>query len=103
MPPPSNTTSHVLPAAGVGACAPASSGAFRRARLAAEILNASRRETPLMDRSPKSVLGEIDNRSWFVYYVINRVNGPLRWFNKDADSVAIEQVLEEACERVRAT
>src|SRR5687768_10077802 len=36
----------------------------------------------------------------YVYHVLNRANGRLRLFKKDADFLAFEQVLEQAFQRV---
>lgn len=47
-----------------------------------------------MPRRARSILGG------YVYHVLNRANGRLRLFKKDADFAAFEQVLAEAHERV---
>lgn len=47
-----------------------------------------------MPRRARSLVGG------YVYHVLNRANGRLRLFKKDADFAAFEQVLSEAIERV---
>src|SRR5688572_4374850 len=47
-----------------------------------------------MPRRARSIVGG------YPYHVLNRANGRLRLFKKEADFAAFEQVLEEACERV---
>ena len=44
-----------------------------------------------MPRSARSCLGG------YVYHVLNRANGKLRLFKKEADFMAFEQVMAEAC------
>lgn len=47
-----------------------------------------------MPRRARSIIGG------YAYHVLNRANGRLRLFKKQADFAAFEQVLEEACERM---
>ena len=47
-----------------------------------------------MPRRARSIVGG------YAYHVLNRANGRLRLFKKEADFEAFEQVLTEACERV---
>jgi putative transposase len=47
-----------------------------------------------MPRRARSIVGG------YAYHVLNRANGRLRLFKKDADFAAFEQVLAEACARV---
>ena len=48
-----------------------------------------------MPRTARTILGG------YVYHVLNRANGRLRLFRKDADYVAFEQVLAEAHDACR--
>lgn len=47
-----------------------------------------------MPRRARSIVGG------YAYHVLNRANGRLRLFKKEADFAAFEQVLVEALERV---